>query len=72
MSYSIYTNLVDQLIPNLSIHKGPPLELDLILDNGAFNGIYLFGVLIYLKSLENIGRKNYGVISYYAGLHKYT
>ena len=63
MSYSIYTNLVDQLIPNLSIHKGPPLELDLILDNGAFNGIYLFGVLIYLKSLENIGRIHINRIS---------
>ena len=63
MSYSIYTNLVDQLIPNLSNHEGPPIELDLILDNGAFNGIYLFGVLIYLKALEKIGRVHINRIS---------
>jgi len=56
MSYSIYTNLIDQLIPNLPDHNGPPLEIDLVLDNGAFNGLYLFGVLVYLKVLESKNR----------------
>ena len=45
MSHSIYTNLIEQLIPNLPEHKGEPIELDLVLDNGAFNGLYLLGIL---------------------------
>ena len=56
MSHSIYTNLIEQLIPNLPEHTGEPIELDLVLDNGAFNGLYLLGILLYLKVLESKGR----------------
>tara|TARA_B100000925_G_scaffold243117_1_gene192708 strand:- start:1369 stop:2280 length:912 start_codon:yes stop_codon:yes gene_type:complete len=56
MSHSIYTNLIEELVPNLPSHIGEPIELDLVLDNGAFNGLYLLGVLLYLKVLEEKGR----------------
>ena len=56
MSHSIYTNLIEELIPNLPDHIGKPVELDLVLDNGAFNGLYLLGILLYLKVLESKGR----------------
>ena len=56
MSHSIYINLIEQLIPNLPEHTGEPIELDLVLDNGAFNGLYLLGILLYLKVLESKGR----------------
>ena len=56
MSHSIYTNLIEQLIPNLPEHTGEPIEFDLVLDNGAFNGLYLLGILLYLKVLESKDR----------------
>lgn len=62
MSYSIFCNLVDELIKNL-----PPSnkteEINLVLDNGAFNGLYLFGILIYLKKLESLKRIKINKIS---------
>lgn len=61
MSYSIFCNLVDELVKNL-----PPSntqEIDLILDNGAFNGLYLFGILIYIKKLESLKKIKINKIS---------
>ena len=37
MSHSIYTNLIEELIPNLPDHIGEPIELDLVLDNGSIS-----------------------------------
>lgn len=43
--------LIDN-IPNENV----PKEIDLVLDGGAFNGIYMLGGLIYLKQLEKLGK----------------
>ena len=42
---------INSLIDNIH-DKNIPNELDLILDGGAFNGIYMLGGLFYLKELE--------------------
>jgi len=55
MSYSICCNLVDELIKNLPATENIQ-EIDLILDNGAFNGLYLYGILIYLKKMESLNK----------------
>ena len=55
MSYSIFCNLVDELIKNLPASNKIE-EINLVLDNGAFNGLYLFGILIYLKKMESLKR----------------
>lgn len=49
----IYAN---KLIDDLYNNTEEPIEIDLILTGGAFNGSYLFGALIYLKELE---KRNY-------------
>lgn len=43
---------VNSLIENID-KQNCPKELDLVLDGGAFNGMYMLGVLYYLKALEN-------------------
>ena len=55
MSYSIFINLVEELVKNLP-ESNETQKLDLILDNGAFNGLYLYGMALYLKNLEAKGR----------------
>jgi len=48
-----YVNkLVDDLPSNI-ININNPIELDIILDGGAFNGSYLCGALYFLKEMEN-------------------
>lgn len=47
----ILTSYVNSLIENIDKKKCPE-EIDLVLDGGAFNGIYMLGALFYLKALE--------------------
>lgn len=42
---------ISSLIKNVP-NKNIPKEMDLILDGGAFNGIYMLGGLFYIKELE--------------------
>ena len=42
---------VNSLIENID-KKNCPEEIDLVLDGGAFNGMYMLGALYYLKELE--------------------
>uniref|UniRef100_A0A6C0CI95 PNPLA domain-containing protein n=1 Tax=viral metagenome TaxID=1070528 RepID=A0A6C0CI95_9ZZZZ len=42
---------VNSLIENIE-KKEFPEEIDLVLDSGAFNGIYMLGALFYLKEVE--------------------
>jgi hypothetical protein len=48
MSLNAY---VHSLIENIDKHDFPT-EIDLVLDSGAFNGIYMLGALFYLKEAE--------------------
>jgi hypothetical protein len=48
----IINTLIEQL-PNEVKNDTNPLEIDLILDGGAFNGSYLIGALLFLKEMEN-------------------
>jgi hypothetical protein len=54
-----------KLRKDLSWNEELPLEIDLILTGGAFNGSYLIGALIYLKELE---RNNYIRVSRISGV----
>ena len=45
---TLTTSLIEN-IPKANI----PSEIDLVLDGGAFNGLYMLGCLFYLKELEN-------------------
>ena len=54
----VINNLIKDLPP---IEK--PLEIDLVLDSGAFNGMYMYGALIYIKQLEKKGYIKVGRIS---------
>ena len=47
--YTIPNSITTQLINN-------PMNIDIVLEGGAFNGSYLAGCLIYLKELE---KRNY-------------
>ena len=42
---------INTLIENIPEKHLPP-ELDLVLDGGAFNGVYMLGGLFYVKELE--------------------
>lgn len=46
-------NYIGALIENLDKEKIPK-NIDLILDGGAFNGAFGYGILIYLKELETL------------------
>lgn len=48
----ILNTLTTSLIENIP-HTNIPSEIDLVLDGGAFNGLYMLGCLYYLKELEN-------------------
>ena len=48
----IYKNLIHKLLDNVS-KTNIPKDIDLVLDSGAFNGIYMYGTILYLKELEN-------------------
>ena len=43
---------INTLIENIPEKNLPP-ELDLVLDGGAFNGVYMLGGLFYIKELES-------------------
>ena len=62
MSYSIFCNLVNELVKNLPSFNNTE-EINLILDQGAFCGLYLFGILIYIKKLESLKRIKINKIS---------
>ena len=52
---SYFFEIIDRLIDDLPDHlKDPnnPLEIDLVLDGGAFNGSFLTGALFFLKEME--------------------
>jgi len=46
---------INSLIDNID-ENNLPNEIDLVLDGGAFNGIYMLGGLFYLKELERRGK----------------
>lgn len=57
MSHLIFCSLIDDLVENLpETIESQPKKINLVIDNGAFNGIYLYGVLLYLKKLESLNR----------------
>lgn len=43
---------VEHLIDNLQDRSDFPIEIDLVLSGGAFNGSYIIGALYYLKEME--------------------
>lgn len=49
----ILNNYITSLIENVP-KANIPSEIDLVLDGGAFNGLYMIGCLFYLKELEEI------------------
>jgi hypothetical protein len=53
---------INTLIENVP-EKHLPKKIDLVLDGGAFNGIYMLGSLFYMKELERIGKTKISRIS---------
>lgn len=51
MFHTIVNNLVNNL-PDYLTSQSKPINIDLILDGGAFNGSYLVGALYLLKEME--------------------
>ena len=49
---SIYKNLIHELLDNVD-KTHIPSDIDLVLDSGAFNGVYMYGSLLYIKELED-------------------
>ena len=49
---AVYTKLIHQLFENID-KNNIPKKMDLVLDSGAFNGMYMYGTLLYIKELEN-------------------
>ena len=47
----IINTLIEEL-PNQITNSKKPMEIDLVLDGGAFNGSYLIGALYFLKEME--------------------
>ena len=59
MNTDNFSKIVNTLIDNLPIEykdSKNPIELDIILDGGVFNGSYLIGALLLLKEME---KQNY-------------
>lgn len=50
--FKIINTLIEEL-PNEVKKTENPIEIDLVLDGGAFNGSYLIGALYFLKEMEN-------------------
>lgn len=59
MSLNTYVN---SLIENINSNNIPK-NIDLVLDSGAFNGIYMLGGLIYLRQMKNQNKININRIS---------
>ena len=51
MMQTYITSLIEN-IPVEQFPNGKITEIDLVLDGGAFNGIYMLGALFYIKELE--------------------
>jgi len=51
MEKDIYLKIINSLIDELPNGK-KPIEIDLVLDGGVFNGSYLIGALFFLKEME--------------------
>jgi hypothetical protein len=49
---NIINTLIEEL-PDEVKNNDKPLEIDLVLDGGAFNGSYIIGALYFLKEMEN-------------------
>ena len=57
MSHLMFCSLINELVDNLPDYTlSEPQEINLVIDNGAFNGLYLYGVLLYFKKLESLKR----------------
>ena len=53
--YIMLSQYIDNLIQNMPPRE-TPLELDIVLEGGLFNGSYELGILMFIKALE---KKNY-------------
>ena len=53
--YIMLSQYIDNLIQNIPPRE-TPLELDIVLEGGLFNGSYELGILMFIKALE---KKNY-------------
>lgn len=51
----ITNSFIKSLIENINCEQFP-IKIDLVLDGGAFNGVYMLGALLYLKELEKQGK----------------
>lgn len=49
----VLDNLIENFIKDLDCQKLPK-ELDIVLEGGAFNGIYEMGIMMYIKQLEKL------------------
>ena len=49
--------LINTLIENIP-QENIPKEIDLVLDGGAFNGLYMLGGLFYIKEMEKRNKIN--------------
>lgn len=52
MALNAFINTLIENIPEKHLSK----EIDLVLDGGAFNGVYMLGGLFYMKELESRGK----------------
>jgi predicted acylesterase/phospholipase RssA len=59
MALNVFIKSLIENIPNNHI----PKNIDLVLDGGAFNGIYMLGSLFYIKELERREKINIKRIS---------
>jgi hypothetical protein len=50
-----YINKLIENLPDTIKNRGSPLQLDIVLDGGLFNGSYLVGALYFIKEMENRG-----------------
>lgn len=58
----IYTKYIHTLLENID-YRTIPVEMDLVLDSGAFNGLFMYGGLLYIKELELLGKTRVNRIS---------
>lgn len=50
-----YINKLIENLPDTIKNTKTPLQLDLVLDGGLFNGSYLVGALYFIKEMEHLG-----------------
>lgn len=58
----IYTKYIHTLLENID-YRTIPVKMDLVLDSGAFNGLFMYGGLLYIKELETLGKTHVDRIS---------